>query len=320
MTARITPEEWAGTPALRLQDEVVSLLVAPALGGRVISLLDRRSGREWLVQGAPPSHEERAAWGTEEAVFSGRQSWGWDECLPTVSPCADPLAPDAAPLRDHGDQWGRATSWHAGDADASMAVSWEGSRWPYHLSRTIRLEGGGRLLAEYELTSRASERLPILWSMHPVLKLEPGTRIDIPGAQQARLTWVNGLPMSPRERVGWPVAVLDDGVSIDLATVRGEESWAAKLYAAGPPVVRAVCPDDSSLEMAWHRDLAPSVGVWLSFGGWPPEGPPRQQVALEPTTSPDDHLLDALSHARALWLEPGERRTWWVRLALGPPG
>ena len=81
--------------------------VVSEVGARVVSLRDVRRDREWLVQGEPPSELEQMAWATEDATFSGRESFGWDECLPTTSACRDPLATDGRDLRDHGDQWGR---------------------------------------------------------------------------------------------------------------------------------------------------------------------------------------------------------------------
>jgi hypothetical protein len=107
---------------------------------------------------------------------------------------------------------------------------------------------------------------------------------------------------------------------VDLSLVRGPEGWAVKLYAEAPEVVRAVTPDDAVLELSWERTTAPTVGVWLSAGGWPVGGPPALQVALEPTTSPDDHLADALAHRRPLIVEPGAERRWWVRLRVIAPG
>ena len=116
MISRLTHETWGRWPAQRLASSRVAMLLVPALGARVVSLMDIRSGREWLVQGEPLSEQQAQEWSAEDAVFGGQVSFGWDECLPTVAPCPDPLEPRAAPLRDHGDQWGRATEtvWHDG--------------------------------------------------------------------------------------------------------------------------------------------------------------------------------------------------------------
>jgi galactose mutarotase-like enzyme len=318
--ARIEGTTWGPYRALRLADEAVALVVAPDLGGRVVSIVDRRSGREWLVQGRPPDAAEAAAWAAEDVVFDGRTSFGWDECLPTVAPSPDPVVAGAPVLRDHGDQWGRRAESRADGAGGSLAVTFASPRWAYAFERRLSLVGDATVLAEYRLSSRADVPLPVLWSMHPVLALEPGTRVDLGGADRARLTWANGLPLSPSERIDWPLARRDDGERIDLSLVRGPEGWAAKLYAAAPEVVRAVAPDGSALELRWDRATAPAAGVWVSTGGWPVGGPPAEQVALEPTSSPDDDLGDAMAHGRAMAVEPGGERRWWVRVTLVPSG
>ena len=73
---------------LELGNDRLGLTVCPALGGRVLSLVDRWTGREWLVQGEPPDMGQdgsAAAWTRRDALFSGAVAFGWDECLPTVA-------------------------------------------------------------------------------------------------------------------------------------------------------------------------------------------------------------------------------------------
>ena len=89
---------------ISLDNDRVKVIVVPTLGARVISFADRFAAREWLVAGDPPG--DPAAWARRDAVFDGEAAFGWDECLPTVAACADPLDPTGPPLRDHGDQWG----------------------------------------------------------------------------------------------------------------------------------------------------------------------------------------------------------------------
>ncbi len=75
--------------------------------------------------------------------------------------------------------------------------------------------------------------------------------------------------------------------------------WSAKLYAEAPEPVSAVAPDGARLEIDWERGFAPVLGIWLSYGGWPPGGPPCEQVALEPTTSAHDDLASAQADGQA---------------------
>jgi hypothetical protein len=293
-----------------LENAFVRLVAVPEVGARVVSLVDRRSGREWLVQGALPADEAAArAWAAEDAVFGGAEAFGWDECLPTVAPCADPLDPAAPPLRDHGDQWGRPAELEV--VDGGLRAAWAHSRWPYVLRRTISLEGPA-LVVDYELEVHGRRPLPILWSMHALIALEPGSTIVIEPAGRARLTHHAGLAIAPGTgSLDWPGPALD--------VVRGiEAGQAAKLYLDAAPLatVAARTPDGAELRFTWDRSLATTLGIWLSYGGWPADGKRRHQVALEPTTSPDDGLASAIATGRAMVVAPGAPRRWTVRMEL----
>jgi hypothetical protein len=314
MTASIEHRAWGRWPTIALVTPAAELEVVSEVGARVISLRDRRRDREWLVQGEPPTELMQMAWAEEGVEFWGRESFGWDECLPTVSVCADPLAPDGPPLRDHGDQWGRGAYLATDEVTGAIEHTWSVPRWRYRLSRRLSFEDERTVLAEYILDNLATVPMPLLWSQHPVMRLEPGAYLDLPGVDRVIRTWQRGIAL-PDEPT-WPRAVTDVGEEVDLACVRTAAGWAAKLYAHPPEEVRAVARDGARLDLDWDRGFAPALGIWLAYGGWPPQGEPYEQVALEPTTSTDDHLAGASAHDRARWLEAGERLDWWVRLRL----
>lgn len=305
---------WGRWPSVRLASEAVELEVVAEVGARIVSLRDRRRGREWLVRGEPPSELEQRSWAGEGVEFRGRESFGWDECLPTVSVCPDPRDPAGPPLRDHGDQWGRG-AYHAVDEErGSIEHTWSAPRWPYRMARRLSFADEETVLAEYEVSSRADEPLPLLWSQHAVLELESGCRIDLPSVD--RLVRTVQLDIELPETVDWPVATTLAGQRLDLSRVVRGEGWAVKLYAPAPGPVAAVAPDGARLELDWDRAVAPVIGVWLSSGGWKTDGVPFDQVALEPTTSTDDDLEGARAHDRAIELPPGGRLGWWVRMRL----
>jgi len=291
-----------------LENDAVRLACEPDVGARITSLIDRRTGRDWLVSGTQP--RTTAAWAAEDAVFGGAEAFGWDECLPTVAPCPDPADANAPALRDHGEQWGRPTDVEA--TDDRLVATWTRSRWPLRFSRTITLAGAA-VVCEYELVAGAGQAMPVLWSMHALLALEPGSRIVLEPGGHARVTHQEGVPLAPGlQTVAWP------GGAAALDMVRGVDARrAAKLYLDARSLTRvaARATDGSELQFAWDRAFAPTLGIWLDFGGWPP-GESRHQVAIEPTTSADDDLASAIAAGRARILEPGTPQRWKVRLEL----
>lgn len=310
----ISHASWGEWPSLRLSTPAVELEVVSEIGARVVSLRDRRRDREWLLQGGTPSEAEARSWSEEGVVFSGRESFGWDECLPTVSVCADPLDPGGPPLRDHGDQWGRGAYLSIDHERGTVEHTWSAPRWAFRLTRQLAFEDEQTLLARYTLTSLADAPLPLLWSQHPVFGLEPGTRIELPGVGRVVRTSQLGIDLA--EQTAWPVSSAAGGRSIDLSRVHTGLGWAAKLYAHASEPVTAVAPDGVRLSIDWDRGFAPVLGIWLAYGGWPQDGPACEQVALEPTTSAHDDLEAARAAGRAQVLGPGEQAAWWVRLRL----
>ncbi|MEZ4596010.1 MAG: hypothetical protein R3C32_03730 [Chloroflexota bacterium] len=304
---------WGPWPALRLEDPWLSVCVVPRVGGRVVSLLDRRTGREWLGQGEPPDAAEAGRWSAEDAVFDGRVSFGWDECAPSVVPCQDPLDPGGPPLRDPGDQWGRACEVAFADPVRGISTRWASPRWPMTLGRTLSLVGGGSLQVAYELASHADRPMPALWAAHTVLRLEPGGRVELRDVTTTRVTWVAGWPVEPGPRVPWP----EPTPGFDLSRVRdADEPGAVKLHAVATRAA-AVAPDGARLGIEVDGDLVRTIGVWLDAGGWPPGGPPVHQSALEPTSSPDDHVVEALEAGRAWTVPAGGVLRWQVRMDVG---
>jgi galactose mutarotase-like enzyme len=312
MDATLAATSWGPWPALRLEDDTLGVTLVPAAGGRVVSLRDRRTGREWLTQGVPPDAPTLGRWAAENAVYGGRESFGWDECLPTVTRGADPLEPAARPLRDHGDQWGRVCDVTLDPGTPSVTTSWPSPRWPMTLERRLSLPGDGTLRAEYSLASHSPRPLPVLWSAHPALRLEPGSRIELPGVTDVRVVGALGWPVPTGERVPWPEPV----PGLDLSVVRPIGArGAVKLYAA-TTLARARTPDGSTLTIEADGVLVGTMGVWLDAGGWPRDGAPIHQTAFEPTSSPDDDVGAAWARGRAWVLPSGGTLRWWMRLRL----
>lgn len=292
--------------AVRIASDRLELTVEPGFGGRVTALRCLTHDRQWLAEPVPGlAAAEGGAYGPAEAV-------GWDELFPSVLPGAATPGPWPAPLRDHGELWGR--PWEIIEQDAArLGLAYEDARLGFRFERTIALDGGA-VRCGYRLTSRRDEPLPYQWSMHPILRLRPGERIVLPDVEQVRGTGVAHPSLPPGPVVlGWPE---HEGVS--LASVRPSDgATVMKLYADVRPHGRvAVQGDPCELSLATDVAFAPYLGIYVNYGGWPAGGP-LHHVGLEPTNAPEDDLDSAVGSGRVGVLDAGETRTWQVELALG---
>lgn len=291
-------------PPLHLSNAHIALSVEPDFGARVTQLIDRVSGRDWLIGGPLEGSSG------DSALFGAGEARGWDECFPTVAPCTD--STHGRTLRDHGDLWGRRWSCHSGE-DAVRAT-FDGAGWQF--VRDLKLVKN-RVEARYAVTNGSGHRLPYLWSQHCLLATGPGDRIDLQGI--GPMTVTAALSADGTVDTGvfeWPE--LSAAVS-DLSSVRDVSAgFAIKAYAPVDSHVSATVGGvDGSISVSWTKADIPFLGLWLDYGGWPQEGPVHQ-IAIEPTTAPADDLAGAHENKQARWLDPGETHNWAVTMTLAP--
>jgi hypothetical protein len=104
--------------------------------------------------------------------FEDFDASGFDECFPTVFACQYPLDHDVS-LPDHGEL--RAASWEVWKQDDRVIMEASSRALRCRFRKSVQLEGD-ELSIEYELTNESDQRVCYLWSAHPLLRVEPGSR------------------------------------------------------------------------------------------------------------------------------------------------
>ncbi|WDR05219.1 hypothetical protein PSQ90_13090 [Devosia rhodophyticola] len=267
----------------QLSSDALEVQVAPAFGARVVSLIDRRTGRNWLTQGPLVGATDN------EADFTGAPSRGWDECFPTVSRCTDPTW--GRNLRDHGDLWAREWT-HTSSANQISCTYIDPN---YRFTRRLTVDGA-KLVAAYELQSTSGTALPWLWSQHCLLACQPDETFAVEGILDI---------------------CTDDGESADLSPIRGiEDGLAQKSYGKIDGRARmGVQGPNGGIHFSWAEQDVPFIGLWLSYGGWPKDNP-THQIAIEPTTAPVGQLDEAITQATHRILAPGGSCKWQIEISL----
>lgn len=284
-----------------IESEAVRVGIATDYGARVVSLLDKRNGREWMTQG------EQSPNVGEDAVYSGDEAVGWDECFPTVGVWDGAETVWGRRLRDHGDLWGR--PWQV-DSSSSHDLTTTYETESFTFRRTLALDGA-TLMARYEATNHLTAPMPYLWALHSLFAVRTGDRIDLGvDAVHASFMAEKGR-MLGSGTVAW--VEKDERVSFPLNEVQPPSAlFAGKFVVAGRPASRARLGQPGQwLEIEWD-DRLDSLGVWLTYGAWPQPGG-HNEVAIEPTSSAANDLGEAI-RAGAVPLAPGERREWQVSL------
>lgn len=280
-------ESRQGYEMLWLSSAEVNLGVVPALGAKVISLVNRRSGREWM---SFPGSARQLFGNHLGDDFARSPIAGWDECLPTIAACD--WAGIARP--DHGEVW--SIPWQLDE------VAWDQKRivtqvrlplTPFQFERALTL-CGSCVTVDYTLTNCSEAPQPYLWSMHPLLALAPGDQLELPDEAAPLLRnepWLASLEFPPAANQCGKVFV--HPLRVGRAAVFNPRTG-------------------DRLGFEWDATNCNTLGIWLTRGGW--NG--QHHFALEPGTSPHDSLAEAARAGQCPVLSPHETRSWSVRLEL----
>ena len=286
-----------------LENAHIRVEVAPARGGKFLSLWSKRTQTEWLLPSLRPYPEAHSSAGFEE--WDGG---GFDECLPTVA--ATTTAPD------HGELWRHA--WREEPDGDSITLRTTALGDSIAVTRRAHLEGAS-LVLDYTIENRADIPRTLLYSAHPLLRVEPGDRILLPSElREVAIENSAGGKLGRRgDRIPWP----HQRAGEDLSVVGLPDGLHADKLFAGPlqtgwcGLLRPAL--DEGVELTFSSVL-PYLGMWICSAAWPETGVAKQYtVALEPASAPCDSLADAERNGSAWKLAPGERRTWRLRFRLG---
>jgi hypothetical protein len=301
-------------PALHLAGGDARLTVIPALGGKISSMV--LGGREWLWRSdVLPDRLPEDGTSYVETADTG----GYDECFPTVGACDVPIdVPHWAGLQlpDHGELWAQEPAVEMGrDTDGEwLEARWTGRRMPYRFTRLVQVGGEGSVTMRYAVTNTGRDRIPFIWSSHPLLPLTPRTRIVLPEGARTRVYAQHGAALGgPGAEHRWPL-VGAGGRALDLSHPDSAGAhYACKLFLDMPVGSAAVEEEGARLEVRFDVGEVPHFGLWLNRRGWTPfaGGTPYLNFAFEPCIGAPDTLSDALGAWNAAhWLEGGEVRQW----------
>ena len=293
-----------------LRNEKVELRVLPELGARVVSLRDLHTGREWMWH--PPGELKlfRNKFGDS---FLDSTLAGLDECLPTLAACEW----KGRQLPDHGEVW--ALPWKLDEtafAEGRIATTVKTPLSPFAFERVISL-AGKTVTFSYRLTNTGQEAEEFVWTVHPLLTLVEGDRMELPAeVTEFRIDGGSSAPVLDRGAV-WKYPAPFENFRIDQLQLGENVSACVKGFTHPLRTGRAAIVNDATgdrLEFQWDTAENNTLGIWLTRGGlkgW-------HHIALEPTNgAPDNLALACKEWKRHSVLASKESKQWGFQWYVG---
>lgn len=318
--AKSTLQEFELAPkikGIRYESEHFSLGIAPSLGGKLVSLINKKSGREFLSR---TRQEYRTR--VYDGKFADYEKDGADECFPAVEAGGYPVFPwQVVPVPDHGEVW--SLPWEYQFKQNRLHMSVHGVRFPYIFERRISFEELARKSAPYIRLSYSVQNLspfpfPFVYAFHPLFQVQAGCQILLPNGTRAVNYW------STEDRLGppmlehpWPEVrdvTLDKNYERNVVRSprlkRAEKLFTTRL-SQGRCALRY--PDGEFIGFLFPAGKLPYLGIWINEGAWQN----LFHVALEPSTAQVDRLDTAEGLKDCGVVPPLGTFEWDISLIIG---
>ncbi|MFI1092462.1 hypothetical protein [Streptomyces sp. NPDC020917] len=307
--------EAAHAPRHVLEDELLRVEIAPALGATITSIRHRPSGAELLWRNPrfnlPASQAES---GVDLWLRAG--AGGWQLVLPNGG---TECTYQGVSHGFHGEAG--LQSWRARAGVRRLALSTELSTLPLSLTRTVTLAAPGVLRTDTTVLNTGADPVEFMWGEHigfggdllddPHLELSCSSA-DITADDEYHAA---SNPLTAGARSRWPHADGPDG-PVDLRRPRPGSSSLAYLSNVEQPITVTAPGLGVAVAMRWSSTF-PYVWLWTELGG--EQGPPwfgkARAIGVEPFTSwPSQGLTKvAEKSGTQLRVPAGEGITGWVK-------
>jgi hypothetical protein len=289
-------------PIVRLLSASLQVEVAPEVGGRIVSIMDRASGHEFLWRNAALPLECLSAGSEYDPHFYG----GVDELLPNDMP----EVIDGVACPDHGELWTTRMKYQvSGDR---LCLTADLPRCGLHCEREMTLRADGPWIDfRYRLTNRAGSPRQFLWKLHAALNVRAGDLIECPAktGQVVDLAWSRYSTLDP---FPWPTI---QGQAANV--IPGPNGTVDFFYLYGLSTGQIAWLDrDKRLRFAYHFDtrIFPYAWLFASYGGF--NG--HYTVILEPCTTMPISVNEAAAKGQCAQLQQGEQLETKVSIYAGP--
>jgi hypothetical protein len=289
-----------GVPVVRMENDLLSIDVAPTVGGRVISVLYKPQAHQFLWHNPRLPLRRCEPGSAYDANFYG----GIDELLP------GDLPEEVGGLHnpDHGELWTTPLSYRIDDYD--LVLEGQLPIWGLHYERRLYLRPDTPYLdIDYRVSNPTPERRVFMWKLHAALQIAPGDRIICP-ARSAQVVDPRWSRWHTREPFAWPTV---EGQRADIVPLADGTTDFVYLYDLQVGSL-AWQSGDGALTLAYHFD--PRVFPYAQYFALYGMGGLYTAI-LEPCTCMPISVNQAASLGQCSSLEPGQALQTRVTLYAG---
>jgi hypothetical protein len=279
-----------GIPIIRLESPRLQVDVAPTVGGRIISVIDRATGHEFLWRNRSLTLELQPSGAEYDPNFYG----GIDELLP--NDLAETI--DGVVCPDHGELW--TTPLVPQFEEDWLVLRGRLPRFGLDYERRLRLRPDAPWVEfKYRIINSTDQPRHFLWKLHAAIAVREGDIIDCP-ARQAQIVDPAWSRFNDTGPFSWPIL---HGQAVNRVPSQDGTMDFFYLFdlAAGSMFWRR---PEAGLKFGYQFDpkVFPYAWLFASYGGFLG----HYTIILEPCTAMPMPVNAAAPRGQCARLEPGQ--------------
>lgn len=313
---KITKCKYKGIDALKLDCGKTVFTVIPESGMKTASIVDKKSGFEFLHQN--PKGLKKFMKPEYGGDFVEYECAGFDDMFPTI----DPYFITDGPWKDinipnHGEIWAEPYT-VSKITDNAVTATVTGIRMPYTITKKFSSSEPSKLRIDYTLKNPTQYTMKYIWAAHVMLNAQVGSKFIVPDECN------KGICMfSNNERIGeygdkfdFPINTDKNGVTHDMTVMRDGKVDADEKYYLANKLTKngflgVTYPENNKkFLMKFPVKQVPYVGIMNDECGW--DG--MYLCILEPCTSPYDRPDIAELHNCCAEIAPNSEIKWYLEI------
>ena len=252
---KIYDTQFKDVHAVAVETEKVTALYLPELGGKLASLVDKRTGRQYLEQNTGEKYQKLAYAGDYVAA----ECAAFDDMFPTIDAFRCNQFPwQGVEMPDHGEVCGLPWTYEIGENELHMYTY--GVRFPYRFEKWVG-EDNGNIAMRYKATNLSPFDFDFVYAAHCMVAGEEGAVVTTPFDNGAQCTYIfdNKLDHPYGKKCAW------EGLTLPA---KGDDH--AYKYFFDDPAPEGWCKveyrDGSFIKMVFSADKLPWLGLWINTG------------------------------------------------------
>jgi hypothetical protein len=304
----INETRYQGFSAVEIETDLLKVIVLPELGGKIISVLNKKSGFDFAFIN-PFTGVVKYPYDVEYLT----SDCGIGDLLPSIGVGYYTDIPwKGIPLPDKGEIWTQPLETTL--LSTGLEQKTYGVRFPYHFARKLEVCKNVVTL-DYTLENLCPFDLKYLWSLQPHLRISGKMEIVVSGTPSFYVDWSKNYAFETQERLyDWPIArPKNRNKEIDFSRIETMTGDAEKLYLTGfdQGSVSLLYKDEGEkVTFKFDPSVIPNCGLWINKEGWPVEGNSTRLVAIQPCNCMSD-FFDVTDRHGVIGVVKGKGKNRW---------